>query len=198
MKIVMLPLIVFCMAARAGEELVPLTVPVRVHLVQSEVESALKTTLSDDDVKRVLGKVNKIWAQAKIQIEVESVVKTIALENVPVKKDPTDRWVVASMPGEKMLKRGLNIFYVKELTPNGFWSRGIIVVKDTARLREVPGGIDEPLPRVTAHELGHAFGLAHRQDVTNLMASGNTGFSLNAEEIKTARETVAAKFPAKN
>ena len=97
-----------------------------------------------------------------------------------------------------MLKQGINIFYVKELTPNGFWSRGIIVVKDTARLREVPGGIDEPLPRVTSHELGHALGLPHRQDVLNLMASGNTGFTLNEDEIRVARQTATEKFAKKN
>jgi len=60
-------------------------------------------------------------------------------------------------------------------------------------LRAVAGGIDEPLPRVTSHELGHAFGLPHRQDTTNLMASGTTGIGLNDEEIQRVRER-AKKF----
>jgi predicted Zn-dependent protease len=59
-------------------------------------------------------------------------------------------------------------------------------------LREVPGGLDEPLPRVTSHEIGHALGLEHRQDTTNLMQSGTTGFSLNEAEIATARGKVSA------
>src|SRR5437879_3595236 len=113
MKITMLLLLAFGLAAHTAEDLKTLTVPVRIHLVQSDVEVALKTTLTEDDIKRVLGKVNMIWGQAKIKVEVESVVKTTALENVPVKKDATDRWVVASMPPDKMLKQGLNIFYVK-------------------------------------------------------------------------------------
>ncbi len=57
----------------------------------------------------------------------------------------------------------------------------------------VPRRGSGPLPRVTSHEIGHALSLNHRQDRTNLMASGTTGFSLNEAEIKAARE-MAAKF----
>jgi hypothetical protein len=66
-----------------------------------------------------------------------------------------------------------------------------IVVKDTAALRTVKGGVDEPIPRVTSHEIGHAFGLGHRQDTINLMASGTTGWSLNDAEIAGARAWAA-------
>ena len=100
-----------------------------------------------------------------------------------------------AMPRERLLKAGLNVCYVKEMEQNGFWSGELALVKDTAWLKKVPGGLDEPIPRVTAHELGHALGLPHRQDVTNLMASGTTGFSLNEDEIAKARAG-AGKFVA--
>ena len=69
------------------------------------------------------------------------------------------------------------------------WLGGEAFVQETAKLRPVEGGIDEPVPRVTAHELGHALGLPHRQDRTNLLASGTTGTLLNRLEVDSARQT---------
>ena len=166
-----------------AEDLAPLTVPVRVHLLRSEQEAALNTTLTEADVARIFGKVNKIWAPAGIRFEVESVGETRMLA------------AGRALPRERLLNDGLNVSYIKSADENGFWTGKLVVVKDTAWLKKVPDGVDEPIPRVTAHELGHALGLEHRQEVTNLMASGTTGFLLNESEIKAARE-MAAKFTA--
>jgi hypothetical protein len=71
---------------------------------------------------------------------------------------------------------------------NGVWlGEDVAIVQETAKLREVEGGLDEPIPRVTAHELAHMLGLPHRQARTNLLASGTTGTLLNTEEVATAR-----------
>lgn len=178
----------------AGDEATPITVPVRVHLVHSEQEPRLNTTLTEADVRRIFTKVNKVWSQAGIRFEIESVCDTHALDAATFVEDMQERWVVAAMPKERLLQHGLNVCYIKEFRPNGIWTSGLALVKDTASLREVPEGLDEPLPRVTSHEFGHALGLPHRQATTNLMASGTTGFTLNEEEIQTARATALEKF----
>jgi hypothetical protein len=83
----------------------------------------------------------------------------------------------------------VDVYYIHKFSVNGVYlGNRIAFVQETAKLRPVPGGIDEPLPRVTAHELGHALGLPHRQDRTNLLASGNNGTTLNEAEVARARK----------
>ena len=186
-------------AADAPAKLPTLTLPVRVHLVQSDTMPAMHTTLVESDIRRIFGKVNMVWAQAGIQFEIESIVPTKAIPPKPeMQTKPEFDRVHAMIPKERLSPTALNVCYVKEVKPNGFYYGEPVVVKDTASLREVKGGLDEPLPRVTSHEIGHALGLKHRQDTTNLMASGTTGFSLNDAEIAIAREkaqerSIAAK-----
>ena len=179
--------------APPAAKLETLTVPVRVHLVQSKATPAMHTTLAESDVRRIFGKVNMVWSRAGIQFEIESIVHTeaAALSAEAEKKDEFVR-VNSMIPKASLSTTALNVCYVKEVKPNGFFHSGLIVVKDTASLKEVEGGIDEPLPRVTSHEIGHALTLNHRQDRTNLMASGTTGFSLNDAEIAAAREKAKA------
>lgn len=165
-----------------------LVIPLRIHLLQSSNQAAVHTTLSTADVRRVIGKVNGIWSPANIHFEIESIRREAALDSVSPEENPKDRWLLTVIPPETRASNAFNVYYVKRMQPNGYWAGGVAFVKDTASLREVPGGIDEPMPRVTAHELGHALGLPHRQNTTNLMASGTTGTALNAEEIQRARE----------
>lgn len=169
-----------------------LTVPLRIHLLSSTDTPAFQTTLTEQDLARILPKMNGVWAQAGIQFRIESVVReaVLPLENADVTKRAE---LPARVPQESRARAAFDVYFVKELDVNGFYMPRGIFVKDTAALRPVKGGIDEPLPRVTSHEIGHALSLPHRQDTTNLMASGTTGTLLNEAEIMQAREA-AKKF----
>lgn len=164
--------------------------PVRVHLLQATNAPAITTTLSETDVTRILGKVNRVWAQAGIQFHLHSLVVEQAA-NQPSGAEPGPRadqnFLPSLRPKDSHAPGMFHLYYLHQLSVNGIYYPEGIFVKDTASLRAVDGGIDEPIPRVTSHELGHALDLPHRQKGTNLLASGTTGVWLNAGEIATAR-----------
>lgn len=166
-------------------------VPLRIHLLQSKDVADVHCQLTEKDVQRVLGKVNKIWAQAGIQFYLESLVIEDAIHQEEYKtlngSVPLE-FHLRLRPEASKAEEMFHVYYVHNMSVNGVYLQADgIFVKDSARLREVEGGTDEPLPRVTAHELGHALSLPHRQDRVNLMASGTTGFSVNDVEIERAR-----------
>jgi hypothetical protein len=175
-----------------------LLVPLNVHVLSCEDQADVDCKLSDADIARIVGKVNGVWHQAGVHFCLESVLREQA-ENVAAfegkRLAPAG---AASLQIYRMLapaatrqRAGLHVYYVHELPPNGVYlGQNICFVKETAKLRNVEGGIDEPLPRVTAHELGHGLGLPHRQDTTNLMASGTTGTLLNAAEVAACARAV--------
>jgi hypothetical protein len=175
-----------------------LILPLHVHVVGCAERNDLDCKLADEDVRRIVGKINGIWHKAGIHFALEPIlhekaakVKEFALETSGKDKF-ADRDILGAYrllaPPESRDLPGLHVYYIHQFEVNGvFLGKGMCVIKETARLRPVKGGIDEPLPRVTAHELGHAMGLPHRQDVTNLMASGTTGTTINAAEVEIVR-----------
>lgn len=171
-------------------------VPVRVHLLRDTVTPAAGTSLTAEDITRIFRKANGIWHAAGVELRVESVVseKPANLgeyEHLP--SLPTEA-LLALRPAETRADGMFHVYYIGAMSPNGiFMRRDGIFVKESAKLRKVPDGIDEPLPRVSAHELGHGMGLPHRQDTTNLMASGTTGTSLNAAEIEIVRQNLTLR-----
>jgi hypothetical protein len=170
-------------------------IPLRVHVLKAEDLPEVDCALKDEDIRRIVGKVNRIWHVAGIHWGLESIAREPAARQGRFKlvRDldgaaPVGLFRVL-LPEESRKFDGLHVYYIHKFAVNGIYmGEDYAIVQETARLREVEGGIDEPLPRVTAHELGHALGLPHRQDRTNLLASGTTGTLLNVDEVARVRE----------
>lgn len=181
-----------------------LVIPLRVHVLTSEDLPDVDCKLRDEDVIRILRKVNGIWNKAGIHWGLESLRREPAekTQEFRLARDldgPVNlgRYLRLVPPGPSRMD-GMNVYYIHKFAVNGVWlGDGVAFVQDTAKLREVEGGIDEPIPRVTAHELGHALGLPHRQARTNLLASGTTGTILNRKEAETVRNN-AKEIPGVN
>lgn len=191
------------LAARAEDAFTAdqyLLLPLRIHLLRSKAAPDLNSTLTSGDIERITGKVNRIWKQAGVLFYLESVVAEEAAGAdlyQGLGENRTEAHLLLTRPKDSRSEQMIHVYYVHGMRPNGIcFERATdrIFVKDTSELRRVRGGLDEFLPRVTAHEIGHALGLDHRQDTFNLMASGTTGFTLNEAEVATARHA-AEGFP---
>lgn len=192
-----------------------LVLPLRVYRAKSpDVAEIDCRQLSDDDIRRIITKANVIWASAGIHWQLVSI-EDVQAENtgrvkLAAQLDANDAVAPGIEPARKTrlphtafrriipesTRKDANAFrvhYVHDFDVNGvYFGNREAMVKETSALRKVETGIDEPLPRVTSHELGHALGLPHRQDTLNLMASGTTGTLLNDDEMRKVREIAKA------
>jgi hypothetical protein len=175
-----------------------LVIPLKVHVLAAADLPEVDCRLTDADVIRIVGKVNRIWHQAGLHWGLKAVVREPAARRNKFRLardlggEPGLHAYRELIPDGGRAGSGAHVYFVHDLPVNGVWfDAGFAVVRETARLREVEGGIDEPIPRVTAHELGHMLGLSHRQAETNLLASGTTGTLLIREECETARVAAA-------
>jgi hypothetical protein len=165
-----------------------LVIPVRIHLVQSLMHPRLQCTFTEAHVRALWPEVNEIWRPASIRFDIVSVSTLHALDVAPKRWLVRDRnWVKSALPLEKLHADAIDVCFVNEMGPNGFYYGEPVVVSETPSVFRVRNGARQPVARVTSHELGHALTLQHRKPNSALMASASTGIELNDTEIKEAR-----------
>ena len=166
-----------------------IVIPVRIHLLQSARYPALQSTIAEPAIRSVWTEVDSIWSAARIRFEIRSIETLTALDVPPKRWLQRDRnWVKSAIPTEKLHGDALDLCFVHEMGPNGFYYGEPVVVSETPSAYKVRGGASDRVARVIAHELGHALTLQHRDPKTALMASGSTGIDLTEREIQSARK----------
>jgi hypothetical protein len=175
-----------------------LIVPLRTYVLQSALRALNASPELARELPRIVGKVNRIWSAAGIYFRLEdsAVVacdddaarRSFASLDPRAQERPPLQVLPLVIPASTRGTDGLRVYYIHDFVANGVYpGKGEALVRETAELVPVLGGIDEPLPRVTAHELGHALGLPHHDGRAHLMAEGTTGTSLDAAEVERAR-----------
>jgi hypothetical protein len=70
----------------------------------------------------------------------------------------------------------------------------VVFAIEGAQVREIPGGGEDPIARVTAHALGNLLGLRNVEEQQNLMGNGTSGIALAGSQAQAARK-VARTVP---
>lgn len=153
-------------------------VPVTFHFSRSQAWT------SEEQMRDVTAEVRRILGQAKLALEVTYTSDDEATDAIDVYFQPS-----VNGGGTNGISFG--------------GRRAEILVRDDVRLGRVDDGRPEvqgldqdeaEQARTIAHEIGHQLSLPHRQDRTNLMASGTTGWTLNDAEIDAVRRAASQRF----
>jgi hypothetical protein len=157
----------------------PISLPVRVHLVQSQIPP-LQATFDERQVREMFARINKVWAAAGIDWSLKEItMQPIASEEVIISamrgtERVTSDFFLESIMNSKQSPREWNVFIVHDLT-SVMGAPGIYVSSQQGLVVSEldPAGLNDP-GRIAAHELGHSLTLVHVKchSEGNLMSPG--------------------------
>ena len=154
-----------------------LSIPVDVYIIKYENEN-LSSSRNEENINEVFDKVNDLWSQANIKVEVNKI-EVITIKDSNYYYD-LNLFLSYMSETENYDPKKINAYFAKTLHgSNGIAFPGNrIMVADETTVYDF---------RATSHEIGHVLGLSHVGPVSRLMARGVNGFNLIEFEIEVAR-----------
>lgn len=183
-----------------------LRLPVRVHVLSSRL-APFDAKLDDSHVAGLFERVNRIWSQADIAWEVESVLREPIVNEDAIEEILNGPFVislnqlVSLLPKERLTDGRWDVFLAHDLGEAGAAPGVFLWTVPAVLSSEVGPSAVEDAGRVLAHELGHTLTLPHVPCTAggNLMAPRCESFeptALTREQIDRARRQAETGSPA--